>query len=326
VFDVVQALLETVELHPSSVSKAQRGYRLRHGGLPRPTHASNVELDPGFTPRAAACAVTRAALAQVQANDEGVLASDDPEYVHQLRVGLRRLRSALRVFKKPLAATLDAHVKETLRWITGIAGDARDLDVLALQTVPNLVAKGADAASADALQRRLERERDRARTTLRKALWSARYARCILALAHALQAPPGDDRPRGVQHFACRRLDKLLEAFATRASDIEHLEDGARHAVRIRAKRLRYGLDALGALFKAKDVKRYAGLLSAVQDGLGQANDAVAAQRLLARIDADSAFTQFARGALRTQAEAALGDLAEHVRRLRTARAPWRST
>jgi len=98
-FDLADALLDALPMRPSLVTKAQRGYRLIDGKPLAPAKAKPVALSRAMSTLDAARAIAGAALGQLEANEEGVAASDDPEFVHQARVALRRLRSALRMFR-----------------------------------------------------------------------------------------------------------------------------------------------------------------------------------------------------------------------------------
>jgi len=95
------------------------------------------------------------------------------------------------------------------------------------------------------------------------------------------------------------------------------------HALRIRAKRLRYALESVGSLFDAKDVRGYLRALSETQDWLGEANDAIVAQRLLGELGAPPRLAAFARGWLCARAEAAFAGTAAALAPLRAHRAPW---
>jgi len=103
-FDVALALLKTVPLRVGNVSKAERGYALHAPQPPAVVEAAPLELAPGLTVEQGFQAITRHCLAQLQGNEAGVAQGHDPESVHQMRVGLRRLRSAC-LTKSRLART-----------------------------------------------------------------------------------------------------------------------------------------------------------------------------------------------------------------------------
>jgi len=322
-FDLAARLMEHVTLQPSAVTKAARGYRLVHGWTPVPVHARAVDLAGVETTWEAACAVLAAGLEQLQANAGGVRISDDPEFVHQLRVALRRVRSSIRVFRPALGRALEADVRAALKAVTRIAGRARDLDVLALETLPALRAAGAPATTGS-FDARLASARAEAREGLRKELRSRRHALALLALTQALHRRAEDAAGgRKARAFAARRLRKAHRALMHATARLDDLGAPGRHALRIRAKRLRYALEATGSLFEAKAVRRYTQALSRMQDCLGEVNDAVVAARLLRELGAPPRLATFARGWLEARAEAAFARTSEGLDALRSHRAPW---
>ncbi|RPI40343.1 MAG: inorganic triphosphatase, partial [Betaproteobacteria bacterium] len=127
-FDVAQALVVDVGLRPVYRSKAERGYLL--AGLDmRPIKAPRIVLDETLSIAQSAARIVASGLEQIQANEDGVLAGKDIEYLHQMRVGVRRLRSCFGTFARIApAGALDA-VRAELKWFGGQLGPARDWDV-----------------------------------------------------------------------------------------------------------------------------------------------------------------------------------------------------
>jgi triphosphatase len=316
VFDFAERIVGALPLRPSAVTKAQRGYRLARGAKLAPAKARRVALDAAMTPGEAANATLASALRQLQDNEAGVLDSRDPEYVHQMRIALRRLRSALRAFRKASGPDLEARVRDDLHWITQATGKARDLDVLATQTLPEMLAAhpGGDTA---ALRRRLAARRLAARDDVRSALLSQRYARLMLVFARGL-AQPRDTSGAGetLRQFAWRVLRKRHARWMGTTEGVEHMPQAERHGVRIGAKRLRYVAEGFASLYRKKRMQAYLAALSRLQDDLGRANDAAVAERLLAELAAAAAFAAFARGWLAAETRASLGDLARALDRV----------
>lgn len=123
-----QSLVEPLGLRLSLASKAQRGYRLALGEGDEPRKWRRPELRDA-APHDALARLAGAALEQVAANAEGMIASQDPEYLHQLRVGLRRLRALFGAFRALEPQT--APIRRRLRAIGPLLGVARDWDVVA---------------------------------------------------------------------------------------------------------------------------------------------------------------------------------------------------
>lgn len=322
-FDFAQRLLDEVVLHPSATTKAERGYRLFRRARLQPMKATPVALDPGMTPLAAARAIVGAALAQLQANERGILETSDPEFVHQARVALRRLRSALRMFRDVVGPERAQAWRDGLGEIAAILGVARDRDVFAGESLPEVLAAYGDPRLARRLMARAARACREARETARAALLSAAHARSVLALARWLAVVgPEEDRaaPQTLLAFGARVIRKRHRRVHSAVPALARLGPEERHRVRIDAKRLRYSVDSLASLFPAKRVKRYATSLAELQDALGHANDAATATRLLAEFPAPEPFASFARGwfAARVQGDSMLyGLLAKRLARRR---------
>ena len=323
VFDLAERIVDRVALRPSPVTKAQRGYRLASGEKAAPAKARDVDMDGAMAPAQGARATIASALRQLQDNEAGVIDTRDPEFVHQMRIALRRLRSALRAFRKATGPDLEARVRDDLHWITQATGKARDLDVLATQTLPAMLAaySGGDAG---ALARRLAGRRRKARDDVRAALVSQRYARLVLVFARWLASPQGDapGSEASLREFADRVLGKRHARWVRAAQGVERMAPAERHRVRIDAKRLRYVADGFASLYRKKRVAGYLDALSKLQDDLGRANDAAVAERLLGELAAPAPFAAFARGWLASETRASLAGLARDVKRIDRA-VPW---
>ena len=320
VFDLAERLAAedgAPALRPSSVTKAQRGYRLARGEAEGPVRASLVELDANASPLSAARAIAAAALTQLQANAAGVIGGEDPEYLHQYRVALRRLRSAIAVYRNA-GGELDEGLREDLRWIARLTGPARDWDVLVAESLPALLDAYRAGRAARTVRLRAAAHRRRAHIALREALGSMRYLRLVLALARwiAQPSPEAAAADASVADFAQRlvgRRHKRLVADARRLSALTPVE---RHALRLDAKRLRYALEGLASLFRGKRVKTFLEALSEIQDDLGRANDAAVAARLLADLSPPGGLAEFARGWFGAMAQASAEGLERHAARL----------
>lgn len=237
-------------------------------------------VEQGFAQIAANC------LTQIRGNRAGLVGSDEPEFVHQMRVGLRRLRSALSLFK-PWIALPDAHALE-IAWLGQALGAARDAEVLAGTTLADLLRTGAGADTLLDLQQAAAVEAQRQRREAVAAVDSVRYQRLTEQLAHWLKTKgwrATSSRPEGLstplasasKQLLRRRLQKVRVqtlVLQTQAS-AEH-----RHALRIAVKKLRYASEFLCTFASAKATTRLA-RMSALQDLLGQLNDAEVAQARL---------------------------------------------
>ena len=323
VFELARHLLDEVRLVPSAVTKAQRGYRLARQETLQPAHARPAALAHAMTPAQGAAAVLGAALAQLLANAEGVAKSEDAEFVHQLRVALRRARSALQTFAPVLGKAQARELRAALKATTAVAGRARDLDVFATQTLPAMAQATSTPLDDARLARRLHAARRRARRKLVAALASRKLALAVLGVSRIAQASAHRGGEGGVAPYCAARLAKAARGLRAASSDFASLDAAGRHRLRIRAKRLRYALDACAPLFGAKRVKHYTAALSLLQDALGDANDARVAAALLGEMGAARAWERAARRWLAQREEEAARRAVPCLERLRDARPPW---
>lgn len=298
-FDLAARLLDEVALRPSAITKAARGYRLFKRAPLRPVKASRVGLDEGLSPLAAARALLAAGLDQLQANEEGVLRATAPEFVHQARVALRRMRSALRMFRDAIGATRAQAWHDEWSETTLALGAARDWDVFVTESLPPLAAACGEPSVARTLARRAGLHRRRCREAARAAIRSPRYARAVLDLTRWLAGIGGNEAEgptEPLSDFAAQRIRKRHKRLLAGLRNLPTMRPEERHRVRIDAKRLRYGVEGLASIFPAKKVRRYARHLAELQDALGRANDAATGARLLAQLGAPEAFAAFGRG------------------------------
>jgi CHAD domain-containing protein len=274
-----------------------------------------------MSPAHAARAVAGAALEQMQANEAGVIAAQDPEFRHQYRVGLRRLRSGLKVFQAALGPEC-AELREELRWISGLTGPARDWDVLVTSTLPALTKAHGEARAARVLAGRATARMRASHAQLREALESPRHTRLMLGVARWLAQPAAEPAPgsESLADFALGVVTKRHKRLLADAKHLSALTPAERHALRLDSKRLRYALEGLAALFRRKRVEAHLEALSEIQDDLGRANDAAVAQRLLEELAPPAAFAQFARGWFAGQAQSSAAGLERHARALRRAK------
>jgi len=323
-FDLAARLLGEVPMRASMVTKAERGWRLVRGGAPKPRKARSVALDASAPLEHAAREIVGAALEQLQANEEGVIAGSDPEFVHQARVGLRRLRSALRMFRRTIGRKRSRAWRNELGRLSAALGVARDWDVFALESLPAALSGHADAALAERLGRAAKERSLHARRDAALAIVAPRSARTLLAISRWLAC---SDEPRAaggeaLTAFAVRALAKRHERLLARARHVARLDAAGRHRLRIEAKRLRYGVDGLASLFPAVRTERYREALAQLQDALGEANDAATAARLVAKLDAPPALIHRTRQLFAAKARGDTARIANLVRRLRLTGAP----
>jgi CHAD domain-containing protein len=223
---------------------------------------------------------------QILIHDPGVRLGDDPEDVHQFRVGIRRMRSDLRTFMPLLEPAPLRELREELRWLGTTVGAVRDGDVLAerLRTQGRSLPE-ADAPGVQLILSLLASQADSARTAMLLALRSPRYLSLLEALIKTANEPPvrakraeQAKRPasRVAAEFVHRPRRRLTEAVASLDDDPT---DPALHNIRILAKRCRYAAEAVAPV--VDQAARFAAALAELQTVLGEHQDAVVAERWL---------------------------------------------
>jgi triphosphatase len=282
--DLIGQGRQALALRPAVESKAARGYRLAQRGGAGPTHADpegfTALLQPHRTHLEVARRIVGLGVDRVLTNVHGAALGDDPEYVHQARIALRRTRSALRVLG--VATSADDPVAQDLRWMADCFGAMRDWDVLLTQTLPSLrrAAEAGDGDQWDRLMARALARRQRQRLRLRAELEGARFARTALRLLRWAEEPaapttaPLDQRAR-------RAIERGHERVIAAGRHLPALPPQGRHRLRILAKRQRYALELLAALLPGGAPARTLKALSRLQQLLGEINDVHVAASML---------------------------------------------
>lgn len=238
-------------------------------------------------------------LAQIQGNQAGVELGSDPESVHQMRVGLRRLRSALGLFAQ--AAPCPAALLAELAWLTNVLGAARDWEVLAGSTLFSVANAGPEQNELTQLQQAAQAQARKNRQQAAQAVASVRYARLLLALGgwasgarwRDLPAPAGQQAwQEPLARFAARMLAQCHAKLQQRgqqlrgkaAQALSKKADRVRHRLRIAAKKVRYATEFFQSLYPARRVRPYVDALTGLQDALGALNDVAVAAGLLRQL------------------------------------------
>jgi inorganic triphosphatase YgiF len=321
-------------------SKAERGYALAAGKAEAPVKASAPTLDPSLPPAVALRAIVFACVAQLQANEAGVLAGTDIEYLHQARVAMRRLRSALTVFRPGFPRAAFTDVVAELRWLDGTLGPARDWDVFTTATLPRIVHAFRQHAAMAGLTGLGQDLRAEAHARAAQALRSPRYAVLLLRLIGVFYRAPwlalpdeaaATARTLPLAQFASTVLARRHRKVAKTGrrlvkDDARHESDHAQlHQLRIEIKKLRYAAEFFAQLY-ARKAKPYTSALAGLQALLGGLNDASTVERLcdqLRQHGADAEALGLVRGWAAATAQAHLEQLPAAWKQLRDATPFW---
>ncbi len=276
-------LAENLPLTPENVSKAERGYRLYSNHALRPAKARPSRLAAEQSPVDAFRIIAFDCLALWQTNESGARESDDPEFIHQLRVALRRLRSALRLFGPALPAAFVERWSQGLQDAADGLGAARDLDVMLAEVLSPVAESGlADDATQRLIAMAIDR-RDREKAAAREQLLAASHGRQMLALAADLFALQSDSlvKSANLTTFARLQLSQLRKRARKRFVAAADLHPEKLHELRVALKRLRYGIEFLLPLLPEKATVRFANEIAEVQETLGYLNDEIVARNRL---------------------------------------------
>lgn len=266
-------LLDRVPIRLSVLTKAERGFMLASGATGKVTKAAPVHVSPTMTVAEAFEIIVHACVKHYRLNEPLVIEGRIPEALHQCRVAMRRLRSALVLFRPAVEDVEFQHLRHELRWFTGQLGDARNLDVYLERSL-------AERERAKTIERR-EKAYDRAV----EAMNSSKFRRLLIdlvgwvALGAWRSAKPAR---RSVKGFATRRLDSLWKAIAAADRDVANMDEVTRHDLRIQVKKLRYAVEFLRGVHpdaRAAE-KRFASAVTELQEALGKLNDMATAKTL----------------------------------------------
>ena len=282
IFALATQLAQRVAMTPSVLSKAERGYRLHLGTPPTPFKAETVELAAAMPPFEAFRRIALSCLEHLHQNHRGALTSDDPEYIHQMRVATRRLRAALRLFAPVLPDGLADSLYLPLVALMTQLGRARDLDVLLTEIANPVLTALPNEPRLPALASDITNRRYAARAGALALLAAPDYGRTLLAALESLHPVPAvDSAAIPLQSFAAERLRRLRKKLRRLAAAAELEEPASLHALRIGVKRLRYALEFFAPLVPDGAFARVLQQLAALQDTLGQLNDLTNAGALL---------------------------------------------
>ncbi|MGQ9861820.1 MAG: CYTH and CHAD domain-containing protein [Thiobacillaceae bacterium] len=325
-FDLADRLLDDLPVHLEPRSKAQRGYQLAGALSLAPVKAAVPILDAEAAASTAFVAIARACMAQFEANLTGFLhmAQAHPEYVHQMRVAMRRLRAATGLMRF-MQREPPAWVGE-LKWLMGELSVARDWDVFVTETLPRVRERLDQPALLDALTEVALALRRQANDLARTALSSPRLVRLWLAIERDLAMTA--DTPITTREWAKSALDRRYRQIRRLGSRLDELDPAERHALRIAGKKLRYAAEFFACL-DPKAARRFIDTLAGLQDVLGILNDVAVTAHLLqeAKQAGGQAVWEGAglvAGFLAREQELRLAELARRWREFRRARPYWR--
>jgi triphosphatase len=297
-FAIARELTQSLPAQLAVKSKSERGYELLDNSQGLPVKSDPIILPAGLSAHDAFKIIGRASLKQIVSN-ETALTKGDSEGVHQMRVGLRRLRAGMTLFSALLRDSQTMTIKGELKWLAGQLGPARELDVLQDRVIRPLKKRHMRWDGFPAVSREVASRREAALSSAQAAIRSTRFHALTLELAAWLETGqwtnPNDDlvRDRGeisIEMFAADQLTRRWRKVRKQGKNLAHLDVRSRHKLRIKTKKLRYAVDFFASLFQGKRAtkqrKKFLSALEELQDGLGDLNDIAVHEKRIATMAA----------------------------------------
>jgi inorganic triphosphatase YgiF len=279
-------LFATAAVRLTKDSQADRGYSLALGkgnGHVEPQRAELPHLSADHSCAQAFALIVRSAADQIAANRLAVLETEDPAAAHQLRIGLRRLRSALLAFRPlndtPALRELESHARNLARTV----GALRDADVLIEEIYAPVAGTIKHDPGLPRLREALLAHRTGVRKHVRSELCGQQWS--VLQLYLALWPRTIEDAKRlstPVAKFARSALKKRWRKVADSGERLDDLSVEQRHAMRKALKTLRYTAEFFASLYPEHATRQFIKDIRGLQEVFGYLTDVVAAERLSA--------------------------------------------
>jgi triphosphatase len=272
-------------------SLAAEGIALATGRTVPPRHRGAPVLPDAVTDVTDALAHILGHLTDVVLADAPLAAGLDEkgtEAVHQMRVAVRRARSALSVFRTAVAGGMLDAVNDGLKTLGGQLGPSRDWDVFVEETVPAIRDALPGDERLDRLAAAASRRRRECRTALSAYLAGAEFRKLGIELgwftAAGFWRVPAAEPPVALDAFSAAVLQHRWKRLVSAGKRIEEMDIPSLHGVRLRAKRARYAAEMFATVYGGKPAHRFIDRLSVLQQRLGVLNDGAVATHLLEQL------------------------------------------
>jgi CHAD domain-containing protein len=199
--------------------------------------------------------------------------------IHQMRVGLRRMRAAISLFGKILPVASTENIKAELKWLTGELAPAREIDVFIREQVHPVARTTEPHRGMAAIEKQFAARRAMAFERAQRALDSSRFRRLLIEVLEWLETRKfgaNDEADKAINKFAVELLYRRTRKARKAGRSLVDLSSEQRHKLRIGIKKIRYGIDFFESLYSSKARKQLAGFsgrLKKIQDALGALND-----------------------------------------------------
>lgn len=276
-FEVAKTWCKRYNLCLSTVTKAERGGLLLAGKQHADATKANLKalsLSKNMSQPEFLRAVIHNCMIQILPNVSAIAAgSKDGNHVHQLRVGIRRLRTALKFFGD-FSSQLNPEWVPILKQTFSLLGEYRDHELLQLRTQPMLETKGGPYVD-------WTEHCDSIKVKPIDAIRAADFQIALLELIEYIMSPARKDKPQTkgtTKQQITHILDSLFTKIKKSSSQFDSLDIEAQHEVRKRLKSLRYISEFVSPLYKKKKAKAFLKYLEPAQEVLGDYNDDIVGQ------------------------------------------------
>lgn len=293
-FDIALELHAVSPLRVETLSKSARGYLLATGQPPPFRKSDKPTLRRSATIENALSITLRNCLAHWSANEAAVLDGRDPEGVHQMRVGLRRFRSVLALFRDVIAPEDYRSFNDDARWAAQGLGPARDWDVFINTILPPVLEHRPDDPALAALRQLASINVADGYDTARSIIAAPRYTAFLLRLGGWMESrgwrmagsETSETLSQPLTVFAGALLTKRHRRVMRLGRGFESRSTPDRHRLRIAVKKLRYATEFFRGLYSKRQSRAYLAALEALQEDLGALNDVAVAEALLSEVTA----------------------------------------
>ena len=257
------------------LSKTQQGFHLAQNIQQIPAQLQMpLNLDKNDSTEIALKKVIHNCLQHLLPNSTAIASQQfNSEHVHQARVAIRRLRSALKTFAN-WSQNIDLTWQTELTHLFRGLGTSRDWSMLYEEILPQLEA-------VDAPQLQLKAQQQYENHKISDAFKTLSFASLVLSLIQFSQQETHAQSTKSIEKSIAKNLEKLHRSIQSDAEHYLDLEIEARHRTRKRLKRLRYSIEFVSSLYDPNAVKSYLKMLKPAQESLGKYNDFIVAENLL---------------------------------------------
>jgi CHAD domain-containing protein len=296
IFELAQNLAAHGPVRPSMRSKSARGFDLAFDAPPAVRKPRKLRLDPTIPLDDAFASILRACFRHLLQSLPAAEDGRHPEGIHQLRVSLRRLRSALDLMRGAGPLNGVEALRSEVKWLAQNLSAARDWDIFQTMTLRRVAKSCRSIAGFDILDEAAEKRRAVAYERVRSMLAERRCAAFVIGLGGWIEARGWRTNvaPESLHQlaeptieFASRTLAVQYAKVLKRGRHFKSLSAEQRHRLRLAVKKLRYWADFLLPLYGVrKSTKRFSKRLADLQEELGGYNDMVTTATLLAQLGA----------------------------------------